>query len=191
MNKTLEVGKVYKNSDRQEVIIEARINHPNYPFIGRVVDDHNWPPMSYTPLGTLDRKVRFSGDLIIPQPKKLIDWSKMPKGTMTSEGELLDIDNDGYPVIIKNKLRSFAYTQRSLRLAEQKEFTYWGGVECPVPEGVIVEVVYRDKSSDIRSSLHFDWGHDTSNLNYLVEIIAYRIIGLAEGYTDNPEDCLC
>lgn len=49
----------------------------------------------------------------------------------------------------------------------------WKGGECPVPEGVRVEVVFRDFYGDMRCPETFRWGHKGDGS----DIIAYRIIG--------------
>jgi hypothetical protein len=124
----------------------------------------------------------------IKPKKKLIDWEKMPKGTMTNFGELRGFAHGAALIEDFRKLPS-EFTRSSvpielLQLAEQTEFTYWGGGECPVPKGVDVECALRGKST-FRATMHSDkfrWVH----LDVDSDIIAYRITGLAEGWTDNP-----
>lgn len=70
-----------------------------------------------------------------------------------------------------------------LRIIEQKDFTYWGGGVCPVPAGVVVEVVMRNKRVEEYQAIGCRWSHDV----YEKDIIAYRLVGLAEGWTDDPE----
>jgi hypothetical protein len=123
--------------------------------------------------------------------KKLIDWSKMPRGTMTNFGELLSVKgiakvlnpNTGFG--LSGKIGVDLVRLENLRLAEQTEFTYWGGGECPVPEGVMVEVVIRRDDKLKKVGTDFIWFRDLILDN---EIIAYRITALADGWTDNPKD---
>jgi hypothetical protein len=119
----------------------------------------------------------------IKPKKRLIDWQKMPRGTMTNRGSLLSVSRDGgIHVLITNEYYSCLYQPQEIRLAEQTQFTYWGGGECPVPEGVIVEVVIRRDEKLEGVATNFIWYRDITRNN---EIIAYRITGLADGWTDN------
>jgi hypothetical protein len=138
------------------------------------------------------RKSAKHPDNIKPK-KKLIDWSKMPRGTMTNYGEIIGIAHTNrrsrFIVLGSDKYSSQLMLDKELRLAEQTEFTYWGGGECPVPEGVIVEAVFRRGDSDEGSALDFEWQHSPrSCLNDDRDIIAYRITGLVNEWTDNLED---
>jgi hypothetical protein len=123
------------------------------------------------------------------EPKKrLIDWSQMPKGTMTNFGTLLSA-NEQYAETVSDSEYSNRRKLAALRLAEQPEFEYWAGGECPVPEGVVVEAVRRDGVKFQTAPTHpeaiaYDWQHDLGDQ----DIIAFRIIGLSDGWTDNPED---
>jgi hypothetical protein len=57
-----------------------------------------------------------------------------------------------------------------------------------VPEGVVVEVVLRQWNApkEYTSPENVGWSHD----NFDGDIIAYRITGLADGWTDVPEEAV-
>jgi hypothetical protein len=115
--------------------------------------------------------------------KKLIDWSKMPKGTMTNQGELIShVSDHNFCVVLTGHQTTGAH-YGGLRLEEQTDFTYWSGGDCPVPAGVTVEVIGRDGEQAKGGRGAFHWKHRGINQ----DSIAYRITGLTEGWTDNPE----
>ena len=144
---------------------------------------------------------RYSMTLRHPQyvPEKpilrLIDMAKLPKGTrLRKEGIELSYEvmigspPDGSVRALRYSApaRSFHLDVSTVRIAEQKEFTYWGGGECPLPQGLICEVIRRDGTKDITASGPVDgfWCHCRNDL----DIIAYRILGVARGWTDNPNE---
>lgn len=124
---------------------------------------------------------------------KLIDWSKMPVGTMTDRGRLIAIvDGDTSMLgggiwlrVLECNRHIIFYPMSHFRLAEQTDFTYWPGGECPIPQGVKVQVTIRD------GELFTYEQADTIRWNHTYhggDIIAYRITGLVDGYTDNPSE---
>jgi hypothetical protein len=119
--------------------------------------------------------------------KRLIDWSTMPKGTMTNFGELRrHVKNQ---ILFMTDAPNYCYKYSAdgeIRLAEQTKPTYWEGGECPVPEGVVVEVRFRDGDKEQDLPSNFRWDHIKSD----GDIIGYRIIGLADGWTDNPAEAV-
>lgn len=120
--------------------------------------------------------------------KKLIDWSKMPRGTMTNRGTLLSYSERRFATILSTCNSYVGETEiRNLRLKEQTQFTYWGGGECPVPEGVVVECILRKGIKLNNCSRNLYWKHD-SVVEQDRHIIAYRITGLADGWTDDPNE---
>lgn len=136
-----------------------------------------------------------------PQPKlKLIDMMLLPKGTVVCTAgepemlhEILGVDLVGKTLLLHATLLRSAcsFFTRYLRIAEQKEFTFWrGGVlrqsGCPVPEGVTGEIIQRN--GIIRKTSVFwswDWRHYGPANPF--DIIGYRITGVANGWTDDPE----
>jgi hypothetical protein len=155
----------------------------------RLIGDDFWD-IAKTPywLETKEYELRKSAkhpDNIKPK-KRLIDWAKMPRGAMTNCGTFLSVskqyahilqDNDYAVCILLSELR--------LRLKEQTQFTYWGGGECPVPEGLSLEILSRGNGrGPLPSCVTSVWQHSGDTR----DIIAYRITGLADGWTDNPEE---
>jgi hypothetical protein len=121
--------------------------------------------------------------------KRLIDWSKMPIGTMTDRGEIRAVFGDFVQLEVREKnMPKYDLTiPQNLRLKEQTQFTYWGGGKCPVPEGVVVETVLADRKvcSDLPK---YQWLPCSSST--YKHVVGYRIIGLADGWTDNPEEAV-
>lgn len=111
---------------------------------------------------------------------KLIDWAKMPVGTMTDQGEIAL--NLSLALIITNKDARWR-PHHVLRLAPQTKWTYWEGDDYPVPEGVTFEVTYRNGGKNTYSKDCAWW--KPIGAGDFSDIIAYRIIGLADGWTDD------
>lgn len=134
-------------------------------------------------------------DYVAPKPKlRLIDMSELPKGTMV---QLQDTYSSGdysvhgpyksnlglLAIVRASGLGGGPYEIKHMRIIEQKEFTFWGGGECPVPEGVVCEVVTRrGQVLTFTNPIVQAWTQWGS-----VDVIGYRIIGVAGGWTDNPE----
>lgn len=131
----------------------------------------------------------------LKQPKlKLLDWTLVPIGTMTNMGEFR-----GYYSGFSNERRFVTELRSSkignqhhheindLRLAPASEQPWinWRGGECPVPEGVIVEVTLRDGDQLTRLSSDYHWAYGCSQMRSR-NIIEYRVTGLTDGYTDDP-----
>jgi hypothetical protein len=124
------------------------------------------------------------------KPKlKLIDFAKMPKGTMTNFGEVLIASPTGLVTLVDAPAFIGAGTRtlssEVLRLVEQTNFTYWTGGACPVPEGVVVTIVFRSGREVTAYAASVLWELNVAQSG-LLNILAYRVVGLAEGYTDNP-----
>jgi hypothetical protein len=134
------------------------------------------------------RKSAKHPDNIKPK-KRLIDWSKMPRGTMTNFGEFLcvpeGITGTKYFSVMNSNFYVVNIAKEEVRLKEQTQFTYWGGGDCPVPEGVVVEVVFRNKTQSTGyEAKEYHWQHVGAD----GDIIAYRILKLADNFTDNPSE---
>jgi hypothetical protein len=111
-----------------------------------------------------------------PKPKlKLVDKSALPAFAAVRVAGQMQI----------GEFRNYSLVMNAgnFRIAEQKDFQYWGGGECPVPEGLVVEVVRRNKFVGRHEGKMCIWDHDHRTDK---DIIAYRIIGLADGWTDDP-----
>ena len=118
---------------------------------------------------------------------KRIDWSKMPDDVMVNSpswdvlyhvggGMFSDAPSatGRNPVLVSG-------VESGIKLAPDQPWVVWFGGECPVPEGVMVEIVGRD--GDIErswSSSGYRWSHDGN----CGDIIAYRISGIADGWTE-------
>ena len=130
-----------------------------------------------------------------PKPKlKLIDMMALPRGTwvrtagaIQTDREVLGRGMEGVlHVLALADYATFYYTAQ-LRIIEQKEFTFWGGGgACPVPEGVVCEVVTRGTQTLMFTNPTVQvWAHNAQTVS-LYEIIGYRITGVAGGWTDDP-----
>jgi hypothetical protein len=127
---------------------------------------------------------------------KLIDWSKMPRSTMTNKGELLSVWHhqllgDVATTLTKKPDSDFCwnvypYQLHELRIAPMKEWLYHDGGACPLPEGLVIQVKMYDfegrKTAPISSDL---WAG-----SIFPTAIGYRIIGVDRegGYTDDPSE---
>ena len=121
---------------------------------------------------------------------KVLDWSKMPSGVPVVAwnsneqgrrplffGRLLNLPKN--PYFCPDEYGGIVGTLfQCIELREQAEFTYWPGGECPLPDGVMVEVVHRSGFERKGVATDFEWD---KQLEYS-DIIAHRILGLAEGW---------
>jgi hypothetical protein len=123
---------------------------------------------------------------------KQLDWSKVPVGVMTNRGELRAayIDYEGsFTADVESldvthagiNLNAVLIKHLRLAPASDQPWLYWGGGECPVPEGCTYETRMRDQC--IQKGV-YSWSHDNNITDADVQVIAYRITGLADGYTD-------
>ncbi|MHB8914934.1 MAG: hypothetical protein ACYC4K_03880 [Thiobacillus sp.] len=114
---------------------------------------------------------------------KRIDWSKMPDDVLvTADGSrcyLVGGMLSAYPKIIADE--RYPIDGREIKLAQSQPWVVWFGGECPVPDGVVFDFVDRDGDIE-RSGLGSDyrWDHRESP----GDIIAYRITGIADGWTE-------
>jgi len=126
-----------------------------------------------------------------PKPK-LINMSKLPKGSVVlgdyGAHAVVVKCNPGteYTWVLDGALIPSNVKSGDLRIAEQKDFTYWGGGECPVPDGVNVQVVFRSgQTLAFTNPTVQTWAHAAQHK--IIDVIGYRIIGAADGWTDDPE----
>lgn len=120
---------------------------------------------------------------------KLIDWTKVPRGTMTDLGEVLLVKQSAVPyAILFDGEDCREYHIGHLRIVPQTRWTYHDGGECPVPEGLVVDVITRagDLGCGIGNDSDLSWSDSASD----DDIIAYRITGVdrAGGWTDDPSE---
>jgi hypothetical protein len=112
---------------------------------------------------------------------KLIDWHKVPLGAMTSMGVIIHNQFNGIATVPKTGIYCWETDVKNMRLLEQTTFTHLPqGIPPPVVEGLVFEYEYCG-----------EFGRDVDHIPYVsdmtISCIAYRVIGLAPGYTDNPE----
>lgn len=130
-------------------------------------------------------------DLYLLASPKTIDWSKLPRDTLVETTEGLryfqcSSEDDPSCVFVYNhgatsQTAKGWWEVSKAKLIEQKEFKVWFGGECPVPEGVVVGAVNRSGVYFKQNSQDIRWM--PSKIDQKYDIIAYRIIGVAEGYT--------
>jgi hypothetical protein len=87
-------------------------------------------------------KVTFGAGNVFAKPfMKLIDWTKVPRGTMTNYGEFIAISNKGKGQMVDRFNANYDWRLENvefffLRIVPQTRWTYHDGGECPVPEGL-------------------------------------------------------
>lgn len=124
-----------------------------------------------------------------PVAKKLVLWADMPVDiavqskvdTIKRLWKLHGISRDGVPALsnLNSETCDFFYYQLNhieLAPANQQPWLNWRSGECPVPEGVVVEITCRDCSIVKRIAKHCVWGHEEEGY----DIIAYRVVGLID-----------
>jgi hypothetical protein len=150
-------------------------------------DTHDW----FAPAGTGPYQAMFefthkgTYTYRTKKPKlKQLDWSRVPVGTMTNAGVILS-STETYCTTFDAQYSSRT-THSYLRLAPASEqpWLYWGGGECPVPEGCTFEVTLR---IGVKSTCAINWTHRYDMGPIDNQIIAYRVTGLAGGYTDRSD----
>lgn len=122
-------------------------------------------------------------------PKKVVSLKDLPDGTVVSTSNKVAYlyKGNGY----KSKHGDGTYSENywldisnhpTRKIIEQKEFTFTmptADRKCPVPNGVRVEVVLRNGKIDQDLAVNYVW-YPSSYPDS--DILAYRIIGLADGY---------
>lgn len=122
---------------------------------------------------------------------KLIDWTKLPRGTMTNKGEIICIHKEGREALIFDGNMTFWKENDFLRIVPATRWTYHDGGECPVPYGLSVDVIGRNgEILKGRATHHYRWEYTDSGDDYYSDVIAYRITGVdrAGGFTDCPDE---
>ena len=176
------------------------MEHKHYELIKTYYANPDWWDVGYiTPFGdwALTSDPSWAADYYAlrktlkhpnNKPKlKLVDMSKLPRGTMTNLGEIIGYsDLQGLVSVLLGRDSHIGYIT-NLRIKEQTEFTYWGGGECPVPDGLVVEVVLRisGRVKAIAEASTLPWAHEKSPSD---DVIGYRILGVADGWTDGAEE---
>jgi hypothetical protein len=117
---------------------------------------------------------------------KLIDWAKFVRlsGLMTSEGVFFGLDKNGNASLMRMIgvfPKCMVMPTNRIKIVEQTKFTHLpAGTPPPVVEGLVFEYEVIS-TNDCRYTYT-----DLKNKVYR-DCVAYRVIGLAPGYTDNPE----
>jgi len=120
---------------------------------------------------------------------KLIDWSRVPRGTMTNKGEIIRVDKDFASVLLydDDELPTDVNVMPTkwLRINEQTHWTYHDGGPCPVPGGVTGETVTR-AGFQWEIDHNTEWEHTGAG----TDVVAYRITGVdrAGGWKDDPRE---
>jgi hypothetical protein len=119
---------------------------------------------------------------------KPLDWSKMPAGvtlrTVNKKMLCTFIGMSGGLISAYSKTMGaddFRPNRFELAPAESQPWLYWGGGECPVPTGVTCQITFRSGETREPKVRMMNWQHENSHPG---DIIAYRITGVASGYTD-------
>ena len=139
----------------------------------------------------LDKITKLLEEETAKQQSKRIDISKLPDSTVVEVKKHPDSKkflSEGKIYCSRLADGRYAdgsqYSTSDCTLSEQKEFTVWLGGDCPLVDGVVYEVIHRDGSKwkVPDSQLNMSWQHSGEGWEP-DEVIAYRIIGLAEGYS--------
>lgn len=126
------------------------------------------------------------------KPKQLLDIRKLPKYAavshiFTPEEEELVLNSSlesTNVVCLQTRCNDVEWHYfQNLRLREQKDWQLHVGNLCPVPEGVDVVVTLRDGfiTKEPAHAVELNWNYTGEHY----DIIAYRIVRLAEGWTDD------
>lgn len=152
--------------------------------------------MTHTVALELNESAERRLQVIIDGPKpelKKLDWLKVPDGTLVEVSNNKGVwlpryffrGEDGNFEVYSGGCTALTVCGGTtcfdkIRLIENPEFTYWPGGDCPLPEGVMVEVVVRDGDKITKKeAIVYLW----TNTKSYHDIIAYRIVGVAEGWS--------
>jgi hypothetical protein len=113
------------------------------------------------------------------KPKlKLLDWEHMPIGTMTNFGVLLGFNTITHGLVLLNRN---VIERADKHIARISPATQWTAIQdnelAPTCEGLVIE--YRGLGGD-------DCTGSATNLSMIACVNAYRVIGIRDGWTDDP-----
>lgn len=112
---------------------------------------------------------------------KLIPWNKVPKGVATNSGEFVTVNSSGVAKLVSGNLPGFYFNHRQveyLRLAIEDEQP-WIAAEVGSPLAKTTA-----KSIDF-----LDIDVKYVDIAYNRAIAVFKVKGIREGWTDNPELC--
>jgi len=124
--------------------------------------------------------------------RKIFKWTFVPVGTkvncVSTNTKSFFIDQIKSPYIkplmvafskSADNIFSDFYYYDQLELAAT-DFMFWSGENaCPFPDGVLVEVMYRNDYRETVEATDLNWIHSGATET---DIIAYRVVGLAKGW---------
>lgn len=123
--------------------------------------------------------------------EKIVDWSKLVGSNVDMEfsdykdifepwaSKLIDMGiNKGIPYYKISEIGRFKYCR-----IRENHWQAWGGGECPLPEGLVIDVRTR-QDGDRRyvssyNEPHWNWKHN----QFGSDIIAYKVRQAAHGWT--------
>lgn len=147
-------------------------------------------------LGAIEAQEGDEISVFVHRPKKKkLDWSKMPVDTLVVASNGIGRELRHYEQFNGGKHSCYTGGANSLtepnllaswdrcELApkDKQPWHVWFGGECPLPDGVVVEYVCRGWPNEITAQkivTDLYWSHDEAK----TDIIAYRIVGLADGW---------
>jgi hypothetical protein len=124
---------------------------------------------------------------------KLIDWAKFVglSGLMTSEGVFFGLDKNGNASLMRMMgvfPKCMVVPTDMIKIVEQTTFTHLPeGTPPPVVEGLVFKYEYTEPTNNSRHDAEKYQRGRTPHAELASDAHAYRVIGLAPGYTDNPE----
>lgn len=135
-----------------------------------------------------------------PAPKlRLVDFSKLPRDAKLYHAaagatyNMLGLNHNGALKLLNEHCESVQLVAADypwLRIAPSGWIGNPEGLDaCPVPEGLRYEVMTRSGGIETGFDNKEHWQHRLREVGFgdWQEIIFYRILGLAEGWTDEPE----
>ena len=125
-------------------------------------------------------------DMFVPKKKKIIDLLKMVGSDI--DCEFASMSNNFYRWASKLKEINDYYVSEAgagyhcCRIREN-HWHSWQGGECPLPEGLYIEVIFRngeegDTEGYYNSGWNINWHHQSGTY----DIIAFKVIGVADGW---------
>lgn len=194
VNPQFDVAQVYRCTPKPTTTVngETMAVEMAQKLFEETKGTHDW--FFYSGAYSLNDVASFTNSIIHditykPKAKKLISWAGMPVGVMTDKGSLVSGDGNQCETLRINPNTGDAEivwsSPANLRPApaDQQPWLNWRGGECPVPEGLMVEVTTRNGNTlgRLGVSPYMRWGH--VKIDSATDIIEYRVVGIESGYT--------